>query len=147
MKRFWRHLSVIWLAGCASVPPRTYPAPEPALISASFDRTWGAVIDHFAETAVPIRTIEKASGFIATEPLAVPEQLGRSIADCGVTFTGIPWDVSRASYNVRVVGDSATSTVRVTAIFVAETGSDGCNSRGVYERDLLRFIKERAEKR
>lgn len=146
--RYWRYGAVTWLlTACASIPARTYPAPEPVTVAASFDRTWSAVVDHFAEKSVPIKTIEKASGLIVTEPMVVSQGYGRTIADCGQAFEGVPWDVSRASYNVRVVGDSAQTTIRVTAMFVPESEHATCNSRGVYERELMSFVKARAEKR
>lgn len=147
--RFWRHAGVICaLAGCSQVPPRTYPSPEPAQIAASFERTWSAVIDHFAEKSVPIRTIEKASGIIVAEQLSVSSGYGQVIADCGVNVVGVPWDVLSASYNVRVQGDSTKSTIRVTAMFRPEIASTyPCNSRGAYERELMDFVKARAEKR
>ena len=147
MLRYWRHVSITCLlTACASIPPQTYPAPEPTMIAASFDRTWSAVIDHFAEKSVPIKTIEKASGLIVTEPMAVSQGYGRTIADCGQAMEGVPWDVARASYNVRVVGDSARTTIRVTAMFIPEAESATCNSRGVYERELMGFVKARAER-
>lgn len=147
--RFWRHAGVICsVAACSQVPPRTYPSPEPATISASFERTWSAVIDHFAEKSVPIRTIEKASGIIVAEQLSVSSGYGQVIADCGMTAVGIPWDVLSASYNVRVQGDTVRSTIRVTAMFRPEIASTyPCNSRGNYERELMDFVKARAEKR
>ena len=148
MLRWCRHIAVTWvLAACASVPAKTYASPEPVTIAAPFDRTWSAVIDHFAEQSVPIKTIEKASGLIVTEPMAVSPAYGRTIADCGQAFAGTPWDVSRASYNVRVTGDSIRTTIRVTAMFVPESQYATCNSRGVYERELMQFVKARAELR
>lgn len=148
LQRTAKSAALLISVACSQAPPQTYPSPELATVDASFERTWSAVIDHFAEKAVPVRTIEKASGLIVAEQMTVATEYGRTIADCGTSAVGIPWDVLSASYNVRVHGDSLRSTVRVTAVFRPEVASTfPCNSRGVYERDLMAFVKSRAEGR
>jgi len=64
-------ICVLLLTGCANYyyPPRPI---EPEItksfeVDASFDRTWEALIETFAELQLPIKTIEKDSGIIATE--------------------------------------------------------------------------------
>ncbi|MGH9897071.1 MAG: hypothetical protein ACREA0_34765, partial [bacterium] len=57
--------------GCGYQPPAP-PMPRDATeVTASFGRTWDAVIDEFADRNIPIRTIERASGLIATELLSI----------------------------------------------------------------------------
>jgi len=41
-------------------------------VTSSFGRAWDAVIDVFAEANTPIRTMERASGFIAAELATIP---------------------------------------------------------------------------
>jgi hypothetical protein len=137
--------AVAYSAGCAPQPPQLAPRPVPAAeITAPFDRVWGAVIDYFADNSVPIRTLEKASGLIATETMLVPT--GRiDFADCGKDVLGEFIGPSHAAYNVRVTGDSAKSSVRVTAIFTNQHSPryPQCVSRGNYERVLLNSIRYR----
>jgi hypothetical protein len=147
-----RSLSCVLVAAvgggaCAPQPPQLAPRPVPAAeIAAPFDRVWGAVIDHFADNSVPIRTLEKASGLIVTESMLVP--LGRiDLADCGKDSLGEYVGPSHAAYNVRVTGDSAKSSVRVTATFSNQRSAlyPQCVSRGNYERVLISSIRYRME--
>ena len=58
-------------------------------VTSSFGRAWDAVIDVFAEANKPIRTMERASGFIAAELATIPvytsaqRTFAHSLADCG----------------------------------------------------------------
>ena len=102
-----RYLVIGLAAFTACVQPPTYhPLPEPANIPESYDKTWASVIDLFAAFSIPIRTIEKASGLIMAEVLRVNPRIGQRYADCGALA------VKRATYNVRVTGDSTASLVR-----------------------------------
>src|SRR5687768_9485299 len=75
----------------ACVQPGPLLAPPPAApreakpVGASFNRTWDAVIERFAEDNIPIRTAERTSGFLATAPMAVPASMNADAdwADCG----------------------------------------------------------------
>ena len=154
MTPFSRYLAgigvIAFLLGCSPVPPKTYPTPEPASISASFGRTWDAIIEHFAAQSVPIRTIERASGIIVTDEMSVTSGYASVWADCGMDVLGTPVPANRASYNVLVRGDSSASSVRVTATFRvlnAASAPYGCVSRGAYEKELLLTVKASAEKK
>ncbi len=74
--------------------------------------TWDAVIDMFAERNIPIRTIERASGIIATEQLSVGPE-GKVWPDCGRSFSGTVLP-NYAIYNLLVRGDSSSSRVKAT---------------------------------
>src|SRR5689334_6312594 len=68
---------------CSSYEPPPPPEPREAThVDASMGRTWDAVIDQFAARNIPIRTIERASGLIATDQLTVGRE-GYWWADCG----------------------------------------------------------------
>ena len=101
------------LAAYSSYRPPPPPTPRDASqVNASMGETWDAVIDLFATRNIPIRTIERASGLIVTDPLRVGEE-GKAWADCGA-LNGRVRGPDRATYNVLVRGDSNEATVRTT---------------------------------
>ncbi len=136
----------ILLVGCVQ-PPTTNVAPRPPMeVAASVGRTWDAVIDLFADRNIPIATMERVSGFIATQTLSVGRE-GVEWADCGSVMS-TPVVPDHAVYNVRVLGDSSQSTVRVTTRWTQSSKSDlspECPSRGVWETDFEKAVKARAE--
>lgn len=145
---------LIALAACVVTPPAP-PAPRMATpIHASFGRTWDAVIDEFAAQNIPIRTMERASGFIATDALAAGSDFTAD-ADCGKDFTGTKLIPSTATYNVLVRGDSAASTVKITvkwqytgeAPSLTQTGrvTFDCSTTGTWETLAEARIKSAAE--
>jgi hypothetical protein len=105
------------------------------------------VIDLFAERNIPIKNMERASGFITTDVLAAAR--GDTVnADCGRAL-GIAAFPTNATYNVLVRGDSTTSTVRATVRWVRSSSQFGvlteCSSRGIWETALEAQVKDRAE--
>lgn len=126
------------LTSCATRP---VPAPAPLTVSASFGRTWDAVIDVFAERNIPVKTIERMSGFIATDALPVSDRRQASRwASCG---SASPESVV---YNVVVRGDSARATVNVTALWTRSAGRVQCSSQQVWETAVEGDVKRRAER-
>lgn len=128
-------------------PPGSPVIRDATAVNASFGRTWDAVIDVFAEQNIPIRTMERASGFIAAERTNIaydtPEDpaYGEQFADCG-TVGRIVLIPGSATYNIVVRGDSTRSTVKVTVKYLNH-GVDRtrtttliareCATRGVFE--------------
>jgi hypothetical protein len=109
-------------------------------------RSWDAVIDMFAARNIPIRTIERASGIIATEQLAVGDE-GKDWADCGED-NGTVLAPNFATYNVLVRGDSVSSLIKATVRWTREirpSSSIECSTRHVWERELELQAKGRAE--
>lgn len=94
-------LATAVVAGCAAAPIAP-PAPRdpPTEVSASFGDTWDAVIDEFASQNIPIATIDRASGIVATTQLRVPAGQPE-IADCGTLGRNALWP-THATYNVLV---------------------------------------------
>lgn len=136
------------LAACGQYVPPTPPAPRAATrVSASLGRTWDAVVELFATRSIPIRTMERASGFIATEQLYMTLDDSRRYADCGSPPPGATFYADRASYNVLVRGDSSSSTVLVTTHFRESHDAGQCVSTGRWEREFETAVEARAEGR
>lgn len=144
--------------GVACVPQApAAPTPHNAVeVSASFGKTWDALIDQFADRNIPIKTIERASGLIATDPLRVGESL-LDAADCGKDWTGTKVYPTNVVYNALVRGDSSHSTIRITARWSRigasrEMGTHGdvneeCSSRAAWETEIENAVKTVAESR
>ncbi len=140
-------VALIAVAACVSPPGAPVPQQATA-VTASFARTWDAVIDQFAAQNIPIHNMERASGFISTDALSVSPSDGLTWADCGKNIYGtIP--ATHATYNVLVRGDSAKSTVKATVRWTA--GAAGalveCSTRGVWEGAIEAKILSRAEEK
>lgn len=134
-------LLVLVMAGCvASLPPA--PTRPPTAVAASFGATWNAVIDVFADRNIPIATIDRASGFIATEPLQVDGLDGEKWAVCA-TSIGMVIPARTATYNVLVRGDSTAATVRATVTW--QNASASCVTKGTYESELETVVRALAE--
>jgi hypothetical protein len=138
-------ISFFVVLGVACAPPPSLPPVQPTGISAGFTKTWNAVVDVLAEQNIPVKTMDKSSGFVAAELEGVDSDTMNRLADCGSQFkkfmVGVP---GVARYNILVRGDSTTSTVKVTARF---TSRDTCTSRNVFETGFQSDVKNRAEGR
>ena len=131
-------------------------------VTSSFGRAWDAVIDVFAEANKPIRTMERASGFIAAELATIPvytsaqRTFAHSLADCGyrgrlstyrrrrstTSWYGVTARTPRFKLTVRYLSQNgATTTAPATA-----TGTTvDCSTLGVLENMRESEIKARAE--
>lgn len=157
--RIARHLTlgaIAVLGACYRYTPPAAPVPRQGTpVTASFGRTWDAVIDVFAERNIPIRTIERSSGFIATENLKTPYE-PRSAkdrrdvkADCGHEGA-LVYTPTHAVYNIVVRGDSAHATVRATVAWVSivdalKGETYECSTTGLWEGRVEADIRDRAE--
>jgi hypothetical protein len=132
----------------------TYQAPEPAssrdatVVNATVGQTWDAVIDLFAARNIPVRTIEKASGLIASDPLEVDPTRAPQWADCG-ELGNDHFYPNEAVYNVLVRGDTAGSSVRATVRWTHRSGGGeadrDCATTHVWEEGLEAEVKTRAQ--
>ena len=137
------------LVACASVAPTPAPPRSPTPVAAPALKTWSAVVDVFAERNIPISVMDRASGFIGTQQLAVPLSIADSLANCG-TMIGIPLYADFAVYNALVRGDSSTSTVLVTIKFTNGGKPNDpvirdCSTLGRWESTFEADVKRRAE--
>lgn len=134
-------------------PPQSAPLVRTGTtVQSSFTKTWDAVIDLFADRNIPIRTIDRSSGLIATDVLSATGA-DKTWADCGSAMQGIVVP-DKATYNVLVRGDSSHSTVKVTVRWVGTASSLGpsytpvdCVSRGVWETEFEQAVTKKAEGR
>ncbi len=128
-------------AGCISIVgggdddeyrrAETYPA--------SYDATWQAVLQSFAELDLPIATIERESGLVATDWILVSESDDRM--DC-------PDDARQAEMRFNVLLEEAGSGTRMTITSGARALTDDgvlqrCASTGVLERAIQRRVSRK----
>ncbi len=147
--RFAATAILLFLAvGCYPTPPAPAPSREATVVAASFAATWDAAIDHFAEDNIPISTIERASGLIATTRLSVDLATAAMASDCG-TGGGVDFDThyvaTDAVYNILVRGDEHSSTVRVTVAWSNPDAQFECVTTGAWEKTAEEVIRMRAE--
>ena len=154
MRRVVFSAVLIATAGCVPTPPAA-PTPHSAIdIGASFGRTWDAVIDEFARSNIPIKTIDRSSGLIATDALTVGPSHSEA-ADCGKDAIAGTVYPTNATYNALVRGDSSRSTLRITVRWMRIGKSreladhsivnEECSTRATWETALERKIKDAAE--
>ena len=142
-------VALVTAASACAAPPIAPPL-QPAGISASFGKTWNAVVDVLAERNIPVKTMDRSSGFVSAELASISATDFDKLANCGSTLsqlmTGSATADGVARYNILVRGDSTTSTVKVTARFVkgGDTAKE-CPSNNVFEGQFQTEVKGRAE--
>lgn len=135
-------VGIVLLAGCATLPPPPQERPDTP-VTASFGRTWDSVVDYFARSSIPIKTIDRASGLIAAETT----RLGGDTRSYGVCQNALrTFSPQGGNFNVLVRGDSARSTLRVTATWIVTPPTVAeCQTSDVWEKRFETAIKGRAE--
>lgn len=139
------------LTACHMVPPAPL-VPRPSTpVAASQSKTWDIVIALFAERNLPIKNMDRASGFIATDPLGV-EYTKHAGIDCGENVLHAPYYPRLASYSVFVGGDSSSSTVKAAVHWTSQTEDKQkllleCTTQGQWEAAFEQDVKARAEGR
>lgn len=137
-------LSAFAFAGCASLPAAPAARPDTE-IQASFGRSWDAVVDYFARSSIPIKTIDRSSGLIAAETQRLAGD-NSPYAKCSNGF--FSFQAEGASFNALIRGDSTHSTVRVTANWIPVNNGGitiHCQTTDVWEKQFESAIKEKAE--
>jgi hypothetical protein len=155
MKNYCFILVVLSSTACAAAISPAPPSPRSAVpVSAPFAKTWDAVIDVFAAKNIPIKNMDRSSGFIATEEmnsgLKLVDNKPQPYADCGTNAMKMYEGPTNANYNIRVKGDERSSNVLVTVFWKQVTGSKygkdvTCVSRGTWEAATETEIKSKAE--
>ena len=131
---------------CASVPA---PLPQAdTVVNAPFASTWAAVLDWFARSSVPVKRMDRSSGFITAEAtrLGGSNRLYGNCNRMGIAI--VPPD--GATFYVVVEGDSTRSSVGVTADWIGHNSKGqrlSCVTSGQWEQEFESAIKARAEAR
>jgi hypothetical protein len=161
-------------SGACGGPPSDVPAPpRPSpgtTVNASFGRTWSAAIAQAAIDHMAIRTAVDSEGRIVTEttdlhivfrsPHLAPyegrvptyeewKSISATWADCGGS-TGVRMGPDSLALYIRVRGDSASSTVLITAYWLMDQpygSSFVCSTRGIFEHQEEAAIARAAEQR
>src|SRR5437667_10539466 len=96
--------------GCVYPPSTTATPRSPTYVASSFAKTWDAVIDVFSERNIPLRTLDRSSGFAATDELG-DDRSARG-ADCGSDAIHGDDVTGHASCNVRHKGTAEAALIR-----------------------------------
>lgn len=146
-------------------PTSASPSLPAVNVSADFDRTWDASIAWLASNTVQIKSNDKSTGLIVAEidgpvlrnrtpVLDASGKATRAVsppvyADCG-TADGVPYDITKAEFNLHVMRQATGATVQVSARFTNDGSGVGnsffvCPSTLKWEKDAAEFIRSRAE--
>ena len=143
--------------GCATVvPPAAPPPPKESFVAAPFDTVWQRAVAFFANSRVPIQTIEKSSGLIASTRFQMPFDQIEAWADCGNASSGgstiarlkainnLPTVLADFNVLLRPVGDS--TAVRVNLGYSATVRAPAgmvqlqCVTNGAFEQALTAYV-------
>ena len=166
-KNFWLIclvfiISLIMLLsfGCATYkpykPPMRYNIENGRVFHKSFEMVWNKAIEWMAMNNMPIKNMDKGSGFIASEFNLVAEQT--NYLDCG-TAAGVSWDYEqhivngRGNFNILIQKlDEENTKIIINAFFKAtiktrvlkdySSEEMSCNSTGVLEKKVLDYLGE-----
>jgi hypothetical protein len=167
MKKYLLLLALITvlISSCSEVkPPNVYQFSKSQIINHSFDDTWTKIINWFAENNIPIKTIEKASGIIATEKTFTTKGY-EEYCDCGSPETDLSGYtyayediISNINITVVKINDNScnvkinifykakknaysTNSKTYQKVFVRTMDIIDCNSTGKYENKLFNSLK------
>lgn len=149
---WWAAAVLIGAAGCSSpepVPPAPAPAVRASFVSATFDLTWNAAIDHFAAMSMQLAVVDRASGRLVTDRITVTPPEASEAADCGAR--GLqerePYLADSVVYSVVVEDEGRSSTVAVTASWSTSDprATFSCETKGVLEPEMQEAIRLAAE--
>jgi hypothetical protein len=114
-------VTLFLFTGCATVPEGSDSSlPTSRKFHVDFDRVWDVLVSEVSSFAV-IKTMDKASGLITTEPLRVGTGLMSEIvlkeyAHRPANILGT-WDAGRAILSIFANAQGSSTTVRITARF------------------------------
>jgi hypothetical protein len=133
------------LFGCGTMPTKRVIDNELRIWS-NYDAVWGAVVAFFAENNIPVKTMEKSSGFIMAESQIFPKEW----IDCGQAGFGETRSSPIGTFNVFVQEINGEIKVKINTSFHSQRydtlndrsmGTMECYSTGQFEEMLLSFIK------
>ncbi|MFH1051550.1 MAG: hypothetical protein V1779_11560 [bacterium] len=135
-------------------PPLNYDFDNSKIINKPFDEVWILLIEWFAKTGIPIKNMDKSSGFIATESKLKSDY---SHCDCGQISSMSSIDNISGKFNVLVkkISDNSTSvviytffqaTIKTKTVFSNNISYDfemnDCNSKGTLELNILEYLNK-----
>lgn len=130
-------------------------------VQAPFEAVWGATIEFFANSRVPISTIDKASGLVVAKDLQLTSDLFKRWATCHVK-QDVPLHIKRGlgrattDFNVFLRGAGDSTALRVNAGIRAEIVNPllgrpfqfvpvNCEGNGTFDRELTEYIAAHAK--
>ncbi len=154
MKRVIFLSILIFISGCATYKPATKPAAfeNKQVFDKDYETVWSKTVKFFASKNIPIKTIEKASGLIATDTMMFETVRDKNYFSCD-KFMSVGIEVpyqGKASFNVfleKVSPQKTSVTVNLTANYIVPASQysagveRGCFSAGNYEKELLEYLK------
>lgn len=153
MKKIGLALLTMSLLSCGSMQKaQEIPIEKTKQVSISFDSSWAKIIKFFASKNVPIKTIEKDSGLIATDQMPFGTVTNKSLFNCGeYKLMGQAQEYQgKASFNVYAEKTDAKSTkitMNTTASYIFVNPVDAtarnempCYSTGEIEKQLFDFV-------
>ena len=127
-------------ASCAT-PPQIHEFQKTWTVPSSFDKTWSATVQLFAEHGWPIDTLEKDSGIIVSDWIQLNGSESAAFVDSG--NAGLAYVRSReAKFNVFIQNEGANPSLTVNTNFREQWTFDQqvwyqeCTSLGVLEARL-----------
>lgn len=153
MRNLFAVIVFLPIAACATIAPPRPVTPTTTYIRLPFDTTWTRVVRFFADAQVPIQTIDRSSGVIASGPFRLPADRVEAWADCGTMSNGETaiarlaaiknFPVITATFNVFLQPTRDSTSVRVNLGLDGTADSPGgptklrCVTNGAFERDLV----------
>lgn len=147
-------LLLVLSGGCVQDLSFVKPDIIDSLVFAStYDTLWAAIVESFAEKSLPIKTIEKDSGIIATEYMRMAAPWHKDFKDVAL-HPNVPfgtWYHAHYKVNIFVTTVNKTSTkVKINVLIEAFENNltdewHTCYSKGIIEQDILEAIRSKIE--
>jgi hypothetical protein len=161
MKKYILFVLLIPLISCVTFhPPENHNIIKSKTFNKDYDFIWGRIIDWFGENNIPIKNMDKNSGFISTERQLSIDDI---YCDCGIieraAVTEIVSKVYKkgitANFNIisRKISDSLTK-VDINIFFhctqelytytgsLAERREIDCTSLGLIEKTIFQYLEQ-----
>jgi hypothetical protein len=150
--------AAVVFGGCiAAIASATAPKPPPTgevqrsqTIVGTFDGTWNAIVDLFAERDWKIDKLDKPSGLITTDWMSLSESDAVAFADCGTAPMANNTTAVRFNVVVREAAGGTSVIVNTTFRQVRRFGDQSstidCYSKGAVEHFVQQEAAARARK-
>ena len=144
---------ILLLTGCSTPnSPGKYKFDKVKVYHSSYDNIWNKTLEWLTDNHIPIKTLDKSSGFIATERVHIASL---SDCDCGnIGFTNLSDDKSEKIIwylNILIITDSPNENrVKINTFyrFFEHVPEDNefynyeCNSTGKLENQLFNYLEQ-----